>query len=174
MKRLVLWSSGLLLALLLAAGGGFWWLVRRNLPDGAAPAIPGLSAEVRVAFDDRGVATISAASWPDALRVQGYLTARDRLFQLELQRRAGEGTLSELFGKAALDLDRRRRTYGYSRVAARAVGLLPDEERANLEALSAASTRSSALTPGAGASSSRFSGRGRGPSPRRTRSWSSS
>ncbi len=105
-------------------------------PDGAAPPIPGLSAEVRVAFDDRGVATVSAATWPDALRVQGYLTARDRLFQLELQRRAGEGTLSELFGKAALDLDRRRRTYGYSRVAGRAVGLLPDDERANLEALS--------------------------------------
>jgi len=137
MKRLLLWSAGLLLALLLTAGGGFWWLVRRNLSDGAAPPIPGLGAEVRVAFDDRGVATVSASTWPDALRVQGYLTARDRLFQLELQRRAGEGTLSELFGKAALDLDRRRRTFGYTRVAARAVGLLPDEERANLEALSA-------------------------------------
>ena len=136
MRRAVVVLGTLLLALALLAAGGAVWLVKRNLPDDAAPAIPGLREAVRVTFDDRGVPTIAARSVDDALRVQGYLTARERLFQLELQRRAGEGRLAELLGKGALDLDRRRLTFGYARVAARAVPLLPDAERVHLQALS--------------------------------------
>ena len=135
MRRALLVVGSVLLATLLLAAGGVWWLVRRNLPDEAAPSIRGLKEPVRVTFDDRGIATVAARSLDDAIRVQGYLTARDRLFQLELQRTAAEGRLAELFGKAALDLDRRRRTYGYARVAPRAVAYLPDPERAHLEAL---------------------------------------
>ncbi len=135
MRRALLVVGSVLLAALLFAAGGAFWLVRRNLPDDSVPSIRGLKEKVRVTFDDRGVATVAARSVDDAIRVQGYLTARDRLFQLELQRRAAEGQLAELFGKAALDLDRRRRTYGYARVAPRAVALLPDPERAHLEAL---------------------------------------
>jgi penicillin amidase len=135
MRRALLAVGSVLLALVLVLSGGAWWLVRRNLPDEAAPPIRGLQESVHVTFDDRGVATVAARSVDDAIRVQGYLTARDRLFQLELQRRAAEGRLAELFGKAALDLDRRRRTYGFSRVAPRAVAFLPDPERAHLEAL---------------------------------------
>jgi penicillin amidase len=135
MRRALLIASSVLLAILLVAAGGAFWLVRRNLPDEAAPSIRGLREPVRVTFDDRGVATVAARSVDDAIRVQGYLTARDRLFQLEIQRRAAEGRLAELFGKAALDLDRRRRTYGFARVASRAASLLPERERAHLEAL---------------------------------------
>jgi penicillin amidase len=135
MRRAVVILGSGLLALVLLAGGCAVWLVRRNLPDGAASPIRGLREPVHVTFDDRGVPTIAARTVDDAIRVQGYLTARERLFQLELQRRAGEGRLSELFGKAALELDRRRLTYGYARVAARAVPLLPDAERAHLQAL---------------------------------------
>jgi penicillin amidase len=135
MRRTAILLGGLLLAIVVAAAGGGVWLVRRNLPDDAAPAIPGLKEPVHVTFDDRGVATVAARSVDDAIRVQGYLTARERLFQLDLQRRAGDGRLSELFGKAALDLDRRRLTYGYARVAARAASLLPDVERSHLTAL---------------------------------------
>ncbi len=135
MRRALLIASSVLLSALLVAAGGAFWLVRRNLPDESAPPIRGLKEPVRVTFDDRGVATVAACSVDDAVRVQGYLTARDRLFQLEIQRRAAEGRLAELFGKAALDLDRRRRTYGFARVAARAAALLPERERTHLEAL---------------------------------------
>ena len=107
MRRTTVLLGGLLLALLLLAAGGALWQVRRNLPDESTPAISGLTEPVHVTFDDRGVPTVAARSADDAIRIQGYLTARERLFQLELQRRAGEGRLSELFGKAALDLDRR-------------------------------------------------------------------
>ncbi|HUM02944.1 MAG TPA: penicillin acylase family protein [Thermoanaerobaculia bacterium] len=136
MRRALVVLGTLLFALSLFAAVGAVWLVKRNLPDDLAPAIPSLREAVRVTVDDRGVPTIAARSVDDALRVQGYLTARERLFQLELQRRAGEGRLAELLGKGALDLDRRRLTFGYARVAARAVPLLPDVERVHLQALS--------------------------------------
>ena len=54
LKRIVLTFTGLL-----SLGvAGAWWMVHRQLPDGAAPAIPGLASRVQVAFDARGVATI--------------------------------------------------------------------------------------------------------------------
>ncbi len=111
------------------------FLVVRNRPDREAPRIPGLGGPVTVALDDRGVPTVTAASTLDAVRVQGYLTARERMFQLELMRRMAGGELAELFGSAALEIDREHRTYGFSRVAAEAIPLLPSSERAHLEAL---------------------------------------
>ena len=62
--------------------------VRRQLPDRSTPRIPGLGAPVEVRFDARGIPTVRARSLRDAIRVEGYLQARDRLFQMELARRA--------------------------------------------------------------------------------------
>ena len=111
------------------------YTVVRNLPDRETPPIPGLRSQVTVTFDDRGVAQVTAETVDDALRVQGYLTARDRMFQLELMRRVAAGELAELLGKAALDLDRKHRTYGFAKVAAAAVPLLPASQRDHLAAL---------------------------------------
>lgn len=124
-------------ALLLAAAGFLGWSIRRQLPDDAAPPIPGLTGEVRVSFDARGVPTLRAASLLDAVRVQGYLTARERLFQMELARRSADGTLAEVVGAAALPLDRRRRTFGFRQVAEAAVPLLSAAEREAAEAYAA-------------------------------------
>lgn len=77
-----------LAAVIVLALGGAAFFVHRQLPDDQAPPIEGLAARVEVRFDARGVPTISAQDLPDAFRVQGYLVARERLFQLELQRRA--------------------------------------------------------------------------------------
>ena len=118
------------LAALLAATAAFLgWSVLRQLPDSAAPPIPGLGAEARVTFDRRGVPTIRAATLLDAVRVQGYLAARERLFQMELLRRNAEGTLAEAVGAAALPLDRRHRTFGFRQVAEAAASRLPPAER---------------------------------------------
>jgi penicillin G amidase len=129
----VLLAAALAAAMLALAALGF--LVERNLPDLSFPRIPGLEAKVSVSFDDRGVATVAAGSVGDALRAQGYLTARERLFQMELQRRASGGELAEIFGKVALPSDRLHRIYGFSRVADAAVPLLPAAERADVQAL---------------------------------------
>ena len=128
-------AVGALSLLVVGLAGFFAYLVVRNLPDREAPPIPGLKSPVTVTFDDRGVAQVTAATVDDAIRVQGYLTARDRLFQLELMRRVASGELAELLGKAALDIDRKHRTYGFARVAAAAVPLLPPAERDHLAAL---------------------------------------
>lgn len=115
---------------------GAWWMVQRQLPDNAVPVIHGLANRVQVAFDGRGVATIKAGSYQDAFRVQGYLTARERLFQMELQRRTADGLLAEIFGPAALPLDRTHRVYGFHQAADAAVPQLPEDEREALDAFS--------------------------------------
>ena len=95
--------------------------VRSQLPDRDTPRIPGLGAPVEVRFDARGIPTVRARTLADALRVEGYLQARDRLFQMELARRVAGGELSELVGPVALPLDRRQRTLGFAHVAEDAV-----------------------------------------------------
>ncbi|MGA7991808.1 MAG: penicillin acylase family protein, partial [Thermoanaerobaculia bacterium] len=135
MRRALIAAAVAIAVLAALAGGTLVFLVRRNLPDLRPARIPGLSAKVSVAFDDRGVATVTAANVRDALRAQGFLTARERLFQLELQRRFARGELAEIFGSALLPTDRLHRTYGFARVAEAALPLLPEGERADLEAL---------------------------------------
>ncbi len=115
---------------------GAWWVIQRQLPDRAVPLIHGLANTVQVSFDGRGVPTIRAGSFQDAFRVQGYLAGRERMFQMELQRRAADGLLSELIGPAALPLDRTHRVYGFHQAAEAAVAQLPEDERDALEAFS--------------------------------------
>lgn len=126
---------GGLLALVLLLGLALLFLVRRNLPDREGGAIAGLAAPATVEPDDRGVATVRAGSVEDALRAQGWATARERAFQLELLRRTATGRLAELFGEAALPLDRKHRVWGFAQVAEAAAPLLPERERKDLEAL---------------------------------------
>ncbi|MGN6392523.1 MAG: penicillin acylase family protein [Gemmatimonadales bacterium] len=130
-------GAGLLppLAPLLDPWRGAWALAAPG-PRSAVDTILGLRASVHVLFDDRSVPHIFAADQPDALRALGYITARDRLFQLDLQARAGGGTLTELLGARALDLDREARGLGMARAAERLTEALPDtgNERAGLSA----------------------------------------
>jgi penicillin amidase len=135
MRRIAIRVLSALFALVLLLGLALFVVVRRNLPGDGGGRIPGLGAGVTVDLDDRGVATIRAESFEDAFRAQGWLTARERTFQLELLRRNASGRLAELFGSSALPLDRRHRLYGFARVARAAVPLLPPRQRADLEAL---------------------------------------
>ena len=119
---------------------GAWGLAATaEFPRSTEAGVPGLGAAVRVVYDDRGVPHIFAAAEPDAWRALGYVTARDRLFQLDLQARAGGGTLSELLGARALPLDREVRELGMARAAERLLARLPDsgDTRGSLEAYTA-------------------------------------
>jgi penicillin amidase len=80
--------------------------------------LPGLSERVTVERDDLGIPLIRAASRRDAIRALGFVTAQERLFQMELMRRKAAGRLSEVFGSAALNLDIRQRRLGFQRTAA--------------------------------------------------------
>ncbi len=99
--------------------------------------IPGLTDSVTVNVDDRGVPHIYARNRGDAYRALGYVVARDRLFQLELQTRAAAGTLTELVGAAAVEADRSARRLGMPRSAEAQLGALSAESRAAIDAFAA-------------------------------------
>ena len=92
---------------------GAWALAARaELPPSESHPIPGLGTPVDVRFDDRGVPHIFAPNVLDAYRALGWVHARDRLFQMELQARAVAGTLAELTGTRTKELDREARAMG--------------------------------------------------------------
>jgi penicillin amidase len=76
-------------------------------------AVPGLEAEVEVRRDRFGVPHIYARSQHDLFLAQGYVVAQDRLFQMEMARRAGAGRLAEVLGPAAVERDRFARLLAY-------------------------------------------------------------
>lgn len=80
-----------------------------------------LSAPVKVVWDDRMVPHIFAQNTNDALFVQGYVTAKNRYWQMDVTRRDAEGKLSEIFGKATLEKDKLRRGQGIRWAAENAV-----------------------------------------------------
>src|SRR5882672_7016072 len=69
----------------------------------------GLDQRSEVIRDTYGVPHIYAQTAHDLFFLQGYVTAQDRLFQMDLYRRAGSGRLAEVLGEPALDADRQMR-----------------------------------------------------------------
>jgi penicillin amidase len=88
-------------------------------------SLAGLRAPVTVRRDERGIPYIEAANESDLYFAQGYVTASDRLFQMELFRRTARGELSEIFGNATLEEDKRHRTLGFAQLAEAQVVTLP-------------------------------------------------
>lgn len=124
----------LVLIVLILTGGGYLWL-RRSLPQTSGSVdVSGISAPVTITRDSDGVPHIRGQSEADALFGLGYAHAQDRLWQLEMQRRIGNGRLSEIFGKDTLDTDKFLRTLGVNRAAASAADALPPDTRALLDA----------------------------------------
>jgi len=115
----LIWILAALLLLALLGLGSAYFVARSALPqlDGTL-SVPGLSAPVTVIRDGRGVPTIEANSYEDLYFAQGYITAQDRLWQMDIMRRAASGELSEIVGDATLKLDRSQRILGL-RAAAR-------------------------------------------------------
>ncbi len=99
--------------------------------------IPNLSAPVDITLDGYGIPRIKAKTEADAAAALGYLHARDRMFEMDLMRRAASGRLSELAGARALPLDRMSRTLGEEQHAERAYANLPADAKTLLVAYSA-------------------------------------
>jgi penicillin amidase len=94
----------------------FWLNSSKPTYEGTFP-IPGLKDSVDVRFDNFGVPHIEAQNMHDLYMAFGYVHAQDRLFQMELLRRAGSGRLSEVLGKKLLKADVLLRTIGLSAYA---------------------------------------------------------
>lgn len=130
--RLLLWIAAIVV---LVVGSAIWWFVYRPLPqlDGEV-TVPGLRSEVRVERDDWGVPHIRASTVEDLAEAQGYVLAQDRLWQMDLLRRAARGQLSEVLGPATLEVDKDFRVLNFSRAADRDMALMSPEVRGIMEA----------------------------------------
>lgn len=138
MKRIRHWLVRIgfvLLAIVIVLAGAGTWFVRRPWPKvEGTMAVSGLSAPVEVIRDPWGVPHIYAQNEHDLFFAQGCVHAQDRLWQMEMNRRAGSGTLSEVMGEVTLNTDRYLRTIGLRRAAERFWVEMDGEHRAILEA----------------------------------------
>ena len=117
------------LAILVAVGSAI------GLTGGVAAAE--LDGPAQIVFDQYRVPTIIATTEHDAIYLQGYMHARDRLFQMDLQRRLFSGRLAELVGPSAIPQDVQLRTLGLRRAAERSLLVQTPETLAWLDAYAA-------------------------------------
>lgn len=94
-------------------------------PSSKTLPVSGLRDSVIVRRDDRGIPHIEARNDEDLYFAQGYVTASDRLWQMDLQRRTARGELSEIFGQATVSTDKQHRTFGFARILDEAAAHLP-------------------------------------------------
>src|SRR5262245_15061203 len=146
----------LVLALLAAFGVGAWFYRATHAPlaqlDGTI-VLPGLSAPVSVVRDTHGVPHLTASSLEDLFFAQGYVTAQDRLWQMDMTRRYSAGELAEILPAASapaapasrstsaprrstswVDLDKQQRILRLRAVADRVTAQLPARDLAFFEA----------------------------------------
>lgn len=97
-------------------------------------ALAGLGAPTTVTRDSRGVPWIEADTAADAYAALGYVHAQDRLFQMEMMRRAGAGRLAEILGPLGVGSDKFMRTLGLYRLSEAAVARVSPATREALEA----------------------------------------
>jgi penicillin amidase len=100
--------------------------------------IPGLSDEVTIRRDERGIPYIQARNDHDLYLAQGYVTASDRLWQMDLLRRSERGELAEILGagpnNVVLNQDKQHRTLGFAEVAEAEFAEASPQSRALLQA----------------------------------------
>src|SRR5438034_11145715 len=87
--------------------------------------LSGLRDRVTVRRDERGIPYIEATNDADLYFAQGFITASDRLWQMDLLRRTVRGELSEIFGQGALTQDKNHRIYGFAGVVDETLKRLP-------------------------------------------------
>ncbi len=133
--RILLWLALAGLILLAGAVGYAYYVARSALPqlDGQL-LVRGLVAPVTVTRDSHGVPTIEASTLEDLFFAQGYVTAQDRLWQMDVMRRFGSGELSEILGEALLKVDREQRILGLREAARKSLQTADPRDRSFFEA----------------------------------------
>lgn len=120
---------------------GLWitsnYIASKALPDYDADiSLEGLKSEVKVYRDSFGVPHVIADNEEDLYRVTGYITAQDRLWQMDLLRRVTTGRLSEIFGSDMIDADRLFRALRISEKSDSILAVIDPEVKLALEAFS--------------------------------------
>ena len=123
------------LILILGVLGWAYFITRSALPqlDGTLK-LSGLSGRVTVVRDEHGVPTIQAASLEDLFFAQGFITAQDRMWQMDVMRRFAAGEISEILGGEFLQHDREQRILGLRVAARKALEVSSAQNRAHFDA----------------------------------------
>ena len=135
-----LWRVLIIVVLLLAIAATVVFVQLRGAALAALPqldgtiVLAGLHAPVEVLRDEHGVPHLRAQSSEDLFFAQGYVTAQDRLWQMDMMRRYGAGELSAALGEKTIKVDKRQRILGLRKMAAGAVSRLSPRDRAWFEA----------------------------------------
>ncbi len=123
MKKVLFVSLGTFLLSLAA--------IAQNAP--VKMVVSGLKDEVTIRRDSRGIPYIEAKSDADLYFAQGYTTAGDRLWQMDLMRRLARGETAEIFGNQVLEEDKRWRRFGFAEIANQSLASLTPELHAALD-----------------------------------------
>jgi penicillin G amidase len=136
--RILLWSCLALFVLLLFAPlAGILWL--RSAAKSALPQLDGdthlagLSSPVIIRRDAHGVPHIEAATQDDLFVAQGFITAQDRLWQMDASRRNSNGDLAEIMGPALIQHDKMQRVLQIRLTAQRFYGELSADDRRRID-----------------------------------------
>jgi penicillin amidase len=124
-------SIAVLLIVLLAA---VYWYAWRPLAQTTGAIGAPVGAQATVARDALGVPHITAATWEDAIFLQGFVTAQDRMWQMDALRRLAAGELAEVVGQQALASDEEARRLRLIQLADGAERSMPAADRAVLAA----------------------------------------
>jgi len=132
--RIILWLLIGILVILVGAVAYAYFVAHSALPqlDGRVQ-MQGISAPVTVTRNAQGVPAIEAANLDDLFFAQGYITAQDRLWQMDVMRRFASGELSEILGEKTLKVDREQRILCLRAAAKKAVGAAAPRDRAFFE-----------------------------------------
>jgi len=128
-SRIVRYVNFAIAFVLLIALALIYWYVWRVLPDRSGAVQAPIGSRASVSFDEHGEPHIRAASLDDALFLQGYVTAQDRLWQMDALRRFAGGTLAEVMPQF-LESDKELRKQRMRRLAEEGYAALPDADRA--------------------------------------------
>jgi penicillin G amidase len=133
-KRILTYFNIAVAIVLALAFAGLYWYVFRPLPKSSGTLRAPLSFKAAIARDRLGMPHIEAGSIEDALFLQGFVTAQDRLWQMDGLRRAAGGRLAQILGPAFVESDRQARRFRMQRLAEEHTARLSPAERAALAA----------------------------------------
>jgi penicillin amidase len=106
---------------------GFWQNAETQNPNPETLSLKGLTDEVSILYDSLLIPHLFAKNDEDLYFAQGYITAKNRLWQMEFQTHAAAGRISEIIGAAALDYDRTQRRRGMIYAAENALNVMESD-----------------------------------------------
>ena len=133
MRKLAIALSAVIVLVVAVALGLLGYVRSGEQARAGTEVVTGISDPVEVVWTDRAVPHVWAAGLEDAVFAQGFLHARDRLWQMELVRRAIQGRLAEVMGEPGLATDRFMRRIGLWEAARAGADSLSRGERRVLQ-----------------------------------------